>query len=188
MALRVVGGHHRGRRLVAPPGADTRPTSDRAREAIFNILGPLEGLRVLDLCAGSGAMGIEALSRGAAWADLVDRSGRACAVIRRNLEELALARSAQVHRAEASAWLRDRPAVEPYHVVIADPPYASDALEEIVAALAGRDDLVAEDGRLVLEAGGEDMPEPPLNLYVCARRRKYGRAHVGIFERIASDR
>ena len=89
--MRVVAGRFGGRRLAAPAGRDTRPTSDRVREALFSMLGPLDGVRALDLFAGSGALGIEALSRGAASALLVERDARAVAVIRANLAALGLA-------------------------------------------------------------------------------------------------
>src|SRR5436309_12158711 len=103
---RIVAGTHCGRRIAAPPGRATRPTSDRVREALFSILGPaaLEGADVLDLFAGSGALGIEALSRGAAQAALIDSSGAAVAAIRRNLEALEIA--GEVRRQDALTYLR----------------------------------------------------------------------------------
>ena len=88
--MRVIAGEHRGRTMLAPRGRETRPTSDRVREAVFSILGGVDGLRVLDLFAGSGALAIEALSRGAAEATLVDSSAAAIAAARRNLEALGL--------------------------------------------------------------------------------------------------
>ena len=94
--MRVIAGELGGRRLHAPHGDKTRPTSDRVREALFMALGPLAGYRVVDLYAGSGALAIEALSRGAVWADLVERDNRARQAIARNVEELALADRVQV--------------------------------------------------------------------------------------------
>src|SRR4051794_14982786 len=102
--MRVVGGRLGGRRLTAPRGERTRPTSDRVREALFSILGPLEGDAVLDLYAGSGALGIEALSRGAGAATFVDSAPAAVRAIRHNLEALDL--DAEVRRADARAFLR----------------------------------------------------------------------------------
>jgi 16S rRNA (guanine(966)-N(2))-methyltransferase RsmD len=121
--LRIVAGSFKGRRLVAPPGSATRPTSDRVREALFSVLGPsVPGARVLDLFAGSGALGLEALSRGAATAVFVDRSQRAIAAIRTNLEALGV--DADVHRMEAHAALRAALARrEAYDLVFLDPPY-----------------------------------------------------------------
>ena len=105
--MRVVAGLYRGRRLQAPPGRSTRPTSDRVREALFSILGPaVEGARVLDLFAGSGALGIEALSRGAAEAVFVESDPRAAAAIRGNLKTLDA--SGRVHARDALALVRVR--------------------------------------------------------------------------------
>lgn len=188
MSMRVVGGVHRGRKLLPPRGEGTRPTSDRAREAVFNMLGGLvPASRVLDLCAGSGALGIEALSRGAAWADLVDRSPSACSAIHHNLQALGLADQAAVHRADAASWLLASPAGPPYDLIFADPPYDGDALAAIADALGTRGDRIAVGARVVFEAGGEDMPAPPVNMYHRLRSRRYGRAFVAIFERVASD-
>ena len=122
--MRVVAGRFGGRTLVAPRGRSTRPTSDRVREALFSILGPdlVDGARVLDLFAGSGAMAIEALSRGAADATLVDSSAASVAAIRRNLSSLGV--QAEVRRQDALAYLRgaSRDARQ-YDLVFLDPPY-----------------------------------------------------------------
>jgi 16S rRNA (guanine966-N2)-methyltransferase len=119
--VRVVAGAYRGRRIEAPQGRATRPTSDRVREALFSILGPIEGVRVLDLFAGSGALGIEALSRGAAEAVFVDSDARAAAAVRRNLD--ALGAEAAVYRRDAFAWLGAPSGA--FDLVFADPPYSS---------------------------------------------------------------
>jgi 16S rRNA (guanine966-N2)-methyltransferase len=119
--VRVVAGAYRGRRIEAPQGRATRPTSDRVREALFSILGPIEGVRVLDLFAGSGALGIEALSRGAAEAVFVDSDARAVAAVRRNVD--ALGADAAVYRRDAFAWLGG--ASGAFDLVFADPPYSS---------------------------------------------------------------
>jgi 16S rRNA (guanine966-N2)-methyltransferase len=119
--MRVVAGTAKGRKLVTPPGTDTRPTSDRVREAIFNALGSLdvvEGSRVLDLFAGSGALGIEALSRGAASAVFVDSNPKAIAAIEANLETTALA--GRVIRADAHRFDDG-----PFELALLDPPYAT---------------------------------------------------------------
>lgn len=188
MSMRVIGGSHRGRPLALPLRAVARPTSDRTREAVFNMLGPLSrGCRVLDLCAGSGAMAIEALSRGAGWADLVDIAGSACAIIRRNLESLGMSARASVHRADAPTWLRFGPETPPYDLVFADPPYDSELLSRIAEALGARGDRTAVGARVVFEAASEDMPTPPVNMFRCLRARRYGRAFVALFERTASE-
>jgi 16S rRNA (guanine966-N2)-methyltransferase len=122
--VRVVGGTLGGRRLAAPRGAHTRPTSDRVREALFALLGDVEGASVLDLFAGSGALGIEALSRGATHGTFVDSAPAAIAAVRRNLADLGLDEAAEAHRADARAFLRKARATgRHYDLVFLDPPY-----------------------------------------------------------------
>jgi 16S rRNA (guanine966-N2)-methyltransferase len=151
--VRVVAGRFGGRRLAAPPGRGTRPTSDRVREALFSTLGPLDGARVLDLFAGSGALAIEALSRGAASALLVERDPRAVAVIRSNLEALGLAApEAAVHAGPARAALRSASARgDTYDLVFLDPPYRSapELGRELSTAL---EPLLSGGGRVVSES------------------------------------
>jgi 16S rRNA (guanine966-N2)-methyltransferase len=178
--VRVVAGRLGGRRLQAPKGRDTRPTSDRVREALFAMLDPLQGARVLDLFAGSGALAIEALSRGAAFATLVERDARAITVIRANLEALALgADAALVVHATARAALRDASTRgDAYDLVLLDPPYRdAPALgRELSEALPA---VLAPDARVVVES---DRRAPlALDLRV-VRERRYGdtliRIHV----------
>jgi 16S rRNA (guanine(966)-N(2))-methyltransferase RsmD len=120
--MRIVGGRYGGHRLAAPRGARTRPTSDRVREALFALLGDVEGAAVLDLFAGSGALGIEALSRGAASATFVDSAPAAVRAVRDNLARLGV--EAEVRRADARAFLRNaRRAGRQYDLVLIDPPY-----------------------------------------------------------------
>ena len=121
--MRIVAGRWGGRRLSSPKGEATRPTSDRVREALFSILGgAVEGARVLDLFAGSGALGLEALSRGAAEATFVDSSAASVAAVRANLE--AVGGEAEVHRSDALRFLRAAPGkVRHYDLVLLDPPY-----------------------------------------------------------------
>jgi 16S rRNA (guanine966-N2)-methyltransferase len=148
--MRVIAGTHGGREIVAPRGRATRPTSDRVREALFSILGDLGGLRVLDLFAGSGALGIEALSRGAAQATLVDSARSAVAAIRRNLEGLGL--EAEVVPQPAARFLgaacRDG---REYDLVFLDPPYrhASTLGRELTPALTP---ILAAHARVVAES------------------------------------
>jgi 16S rRNA (guanine966-N2)-methyltransferase len=178
--VRVVAGRFGGRRLQAPRGRDTRPTSDRVREALFAMLGPLEGERVLDLFAGSGALGIEALSRGAAAATLVERDARAIAVIRANLQALELADDeARVVHAPAHAALRDASARgDAYDLVLLDPPYRdAPALgRELSQALPA---VLAPDARVVAES---DRRAPLALELPVVRERRYGdtliRIHV----------
>jgi 16S rRNA (guanine966-N2)-methyltransferase len=151
--MRVVAGSLGGRRLVAPRGGGTRPTSDRVREALFSILGDVTGDAVLDLFAGSGALGIEALSRGAASATLVDTAAASIAAVRENLRALELP-AAEVFRADARAFLRDaRRAGRQYDLVFLDPPYrdaaglAADLSHNLASVLAPRARIVVESDR-----------------------------------------
>jgi 16S rRNA (guanine966-N2)-methyltransferase len=169
--VRVIAGRFGGRRLTAPPGRATRPTSDRVREALFSILGPLDG-EALDLYAGSGALGIEALSRGAARAVFVERDARAAAALRANLEALgASAQEAQVRRADVLAALRDaRERGETYSLVLCDPPY------RLAAGLGGALSeallpVLAPGARVVTESDRRD----PLTLDLPrTHERRYG--------------
>lgn len=151
---RIVAGRWGGRRLHTPKGEGTRPTSDRVREALFSSveseLGGLDGCRVLDLFAGSGALGLEALSRGATHADLVESDRRAAAVIRENARELG-AEGAHVHAVLVARFLGDLPA-EPYDLVLLDPPYAL-ASGEVGVLLTSivREGGLTPDGLVVVE-------------------------------------
>jgi 16S rRNA (guanine966-N2)-methyltransferase len=148
--MRVIAGTHGGRELIAPTGRATRPTSDRVREALFSILGDIQGMRVLDLFAGSGALGIEALSRGADEATLVDSAPHAIAAIRRNLEALGL--DAEVVRQPADRFLQAASHdARQYDLVFLDPPYrhASTLGRELTSALTP---ILAPDARVVAES------------------------------------
>jgi 16S rRNA (guanine966-N2)-methyltransferase len=173
--VRIVAGAAGGRRLAVPPHG-TRPTSDRVREAVFSALQArrdLEGARVLDLYAGSGALGLEALSRGAAHVQFVESDRRAAAVLRRNVEALGLP-GAQVTAADVPVALRGDPG-QPYDVVLADPPYALDdgALGGVLSALAsGR--WLAPAALLVVERPAKALT-PSWPDGVCALTyRRYG--------------
>jgi 16S rRNA (guanine966-N2)-methyltransferase len=136
---RIVAGAAKGRRLAVPPRG-TRPTSDRAREAMFSSLAglvDLEGIRVLDLFAGTGAVGLEALSRGAAAVSFVESDRAVCEVLRRNVDTVALP-GAQIHRRQAAAYLVGAGTDEPFDLVFADPPYAlgDEPLSVLLATLA----------------------------------------------------
>jgi len=170
--VRVVAGIARGRRLDGPPGSATRPTADRVREATFNALGSLaavEGATVLDLFAGSGALGIEALSRGAAAATFVDHDAKALTVVRRNLEATGLGDRATVLRTDATTFAGGH-----FDLVLLDPPYAfgDEAWSRLLA------DLDAEV--VVIESDREvPVPEP----WRVLRAKKYGGTVVSIASR-----
>jgi 16S rRNA (guanine966-N2)-methyltransferase len=136
--MRIIAGTYRSRTLKAPPGLATRPTSDRLRETLFNVLAPrIEGAALLDLYAGSGAVGLEALSRGAASVTFVEREPAALKVLRANLAALGVRNGFQVHAGSVAAYLRSStkagPRSVPHAVVFLDPPY--DAAQEYEAAL-----------------------------------------------------
>lgn len=181
--MRVIGGTARGRRLAAPRGLRTRPTADRVREALFDILGPaVRGARVLDLFAGTGAVGIEALSRGAARAVFVERDRAARQALRRNLAALRLGRAeARVVAGEAVAALRRLAGSEaPFHLVFLDPPYAGDLAARALAALGGGA-LLAPGARVVVQhAARQALPEVAGVLRAEGTRR-YGNSALTFF-------
>ncbi|MEM9593999.1 MAG: 16S rRNA (guanine(966)-N(2))-methyltransferase RsmD [Acidobacteriota bacterium] len=173
---RILGGRWRGRVLAVGPG--TRPTEARVREAVFQILEPwLDGCRFLDLFAGSGAAGFEALSRGAREAWLVDRSGKGMDVLRRNRRELGAGESCRLLRAGLPRGLEKLNG--PFDVVYADPPYDFPGYTELLALVSP---LLATDGRLVLEHASRREPEPPPTLDLLERRR-YGDSVLSFFAR-----
>ncbi len=182
--MRVIAGRYGGRRLSAPRGAATRPTGDRVREALFALLGPLDGLSVLDLFAGSGALAIEALSRGAQRAVLVDSAPAAIATVRANLAALGLDAAGpegatDVRRQDARAFLRSaRTARHEYDLVFLDPPYR-------LAAELGRElsqllpPVLATGGRVVSESDRRSPLELALPL---TDERRYGDTLIRIHD------
>ena len=174
--MRVVAGEFKGRRLQAPRGRRTRPTADRVREALFSILGDVSGMRVLDLFAGSGALGIEALSRGASDAVFVDSDARAVAAIRRNLDAVGV--RAEVHRRDVLGFLR-APAGAPYDVVFADPPY--DCAVRLGGALSERlPALLTDEARIVTES---DKRSPLALDLPLVTERTYGDTRIAVYAR-----
>jgi 16S rRNA (guanine966-N2)-methyltransferase len=173
--MRIVAGTHRGRRIAAPKGLSTRPTGDGVREAAFNLIGPVDDARVLDLFAGSGAMGIEALSRGAASVTFVESDRAACRTISENLEQLKLT-GARVTCSDAVWALRQDSRT--YDLVLVDPPYEDWAeLEPRLAEHLPR--VLAESGLVVVETGARTEPSLPLPLRTS---RRYGSARLSLFE------
>ncbi len=173
--MRVVAGRYGGRRLKAPAGAATRPTADRVREALFSILGDVAGLRVLDLFAGSGALGIEALSRGAAEAVFVDKAPRAVAAVKANLEALGL--EAKVHRRAALAYLDGASREAPFDLLFCDPPY--DAAGPLAEPLAERlPAVLSKNARIVTESDKRSPLQLPLPLL---RERTYGDTRIAVY-------
>ena len=173
--MRIVAGRHRGRRLLAPPGSQTRPTHDRAREALFNILGHgsprLVGSRFLDLFAGTGAVGLEAVSRGAAAALLVENDAAALRAAIANRDALGETRTVGILRADAS---RLGPAPQPYDIAFMDPPYGSLLhLPALRGLLDGT--WLARGARVVCELSAADPLELPAAL-ATEDERRYGKA------------
>lgn len=178
--MRVIAGELGGRRLRAPRGEQTRPTAARVREALFSMLGPLDGLAVLDLFAGSGALGIEALSRGATRATFAERAPRALDALRANITELGLADRAEVRGGDALAALRSG---AKYDLVFIDPPYA--AAEELGAELSRELPGALEAGARVVSESDRRAPlalDLPLQ-----RERRYGDTLIRIHESLPSQ-
>jgi 16S rRNA (guanine966-N2)-methyltransferase len=176
--MRVIAGSRKGHRLVAPHGVETRPTSDRVRENIFNLVGPVDDARVLDLFAGSGAMGIEALSRGAASAVFVEHDADAVRTIEGNLDRLRLTGARVVRGDVLRTIAQEATAGAKYDLVLVDPPYGM--LTEIQPRLARHlPRLLTADGLLVVETDARTEPELPLPVRTS---RKYGQTRVTLFE------
>ncbi len=174
--MRVIAGKHRGRVLAPFRGEDIRPTPDRVKESLFQILGPrLAGARVLDLFCGSGALGLEALSRGAALVQFNDSSPESLALCRRNV---ALCGEEGVFtRSDYAACLAC--AEGPFDLIFADPPYRADWAEEILRRVAERE-LLAAGGAVIYESEREEAPAAGWRAADC---RRYGRTKIVIFER-----
>ena len=170
--MRIIAGTRKGARIFAPKGRDTRPTSDRAREAAFNLIGPVDGARVLDLYAGSGALGIEALSRGAASALFVERDRRALAALRRNLD--ALGADAEVRSQDALRFIAQPEGV--FDLVFCDPPY-DEAPRVAVALSEALPAMLEDDARIVTESDKRNPLTLPLPLVV---ERTYGHTRIAI--------
>ena len=176
--MRIIAGSRKGHTIFAPRGRDTRPTSDRVRENVFNIVAPwVEGARVLDLYAGSGAMGLEALSRGAAGVVFVEADRDAVRAIERNLDKLRLT-GATVVRTEAMTGLaQEATAGRKYDLVLIDPPYAMTDFDTLARYLPR---VLADDGLAVLESAARTEPE--LAGLAVRTTRKYGSTRVTVFE------
>ncbi len=174
--MRIIAGSRKGTTIYAPRGRDTRPTSDRVRENTFNLIGPVDDATVLDLFAGSGALGLEALSRGAASAVFVDSDRDAVRTIERNLEKLRLTGSRVVRLDAVTALMQEANAGRKYDLVLVDPPYAMTRYDALTRYLPA---VLAEDGLLVVESDARAEPSLPLGVRTS---RTYGSTRVTLFE------
>jgi 16S rRNA (guanine966-N2)-methyltransferase len=176
--VRIIAGSRKGATIYAPRGRETRPTGDRVREAAFMLVGPVDGAAVLDLYAGSGAMGLEALSRGAASVVFVESSRDACRTIDRNLDKLRLT-GATVLCADASrALAAEAAAGRRYDLVLLDPPYRMfPALQTPLSTYLPA--VLADDGLVLVETDAREEPELPLHKRTS---RRYGSARLTVFE------
>ena len=175
--MRIIAGERRGATIAAPRGLATRPTGDRVREAAYNLIGPVDGASVLDLFAGSGAMGLEALSRGASSCVFVESDRTACRVIQDNLSKLRLTGALVVCKDCFQALREERTAGRRYDLVLIDPPY--DAWPDLQPRLAEElPAAIAPGGLLVVETAAK--LEPQLSLTPVVSRR-YGSARITLF-------
>jgi 16S rRNA (guanine966-N2)-methyltransferase len=176
--MRIIAGERKGHTILAPKGLETRPTSDRVRENVFNIVAPwVEGARVLDLYAGSGAMGLEALSRGAQAAVFAEADPDAVRVIEHNLDRLRLTGATVLRLDATTALAQEVAAGRKYDLVLADPPYA---MTDYTALARYLPRVLADNGLLVLESAAKSEPQLP-GLAV-RTTRKYGSTRVTVFE------
>lgn len=180
--MRVITGSARGKRLKELPGLDTRPTTDRVKEGLFNIIQfDIEGRRVLDLFAGTGQLGIETLSRGAAFCDFVDMNPAAVKIIKENLNTAGLSDHAAVHQRDFAAFLR-MAAGKKYDLIFLDPPYALTALEQALETIANID-IVSGNGIIVCESTlDKKLPELAAP-YTKGKEYRYGKIKLTLYRR-----
>lgn len=177
--MRVITGTLRGKKLTAPEGAQTRPTSDMVKESIFNIIQfDVAGRRVLDLFAGSGQMGIEALSRGAQSADFVDSAQSAVQAIKKNLSECKLEDKAQVFSSDVLAFLR--PGRGPYGLIFVDAPYASGLTAKALKVI-GQIDILSAGGIIICETDVDTALDELTQPYQRGREYRYGKKKITLY-------
>lgn len=176
--MRIIAGTQKGRTLSAPRWAGLRPTSDRLRETLFNILAPwMDGARVLDVCAGTGAVGLEALSRGARQVTFVEEDPRAIALIRRNVTRCALSEGYVIVQRDAHEALQPR-GLDPFDVVFVDPPYALPSSRDLLDQAARH---VGPDGILVFEHASRLAPPDVADTLVLTRQVRQGDSALAFY-------
>jgi len=178
--MRIVGGDLRGRVLQAPAGLETRPTSEKVRQAIFNILPDLVDREVLDAFAGSGALGLEALSRGAEFVTFMEKSRTTAQVLKANIAKLGLEDRTRVVAGDALDLIKRPQAQRPYSLVFLDPPYKSD-LAVRVATFLEKDHSLDSDAIVVIEHDREHVPPETLGSLLRTDQRTYGDTMVSFF-------
>ncbi len=193
--LRIIAGKYRGRNLKSPSSLEVRPTSDRLRETLFNVIAPrIEGARFLDLCAGSGAVGIEALSRGASHATFVDRSRRMCSLIKANLDLCRVhVEQSEVIQAEAADYLRrviakPRGGFHPWDIAFFDPPYAENYLLILETFGAHSSSLISDNGALIVEHHHKNELQDEVGGIIRVRKLKQGDSTLSFYEIATSPR
>jgi len=183
--MRVISGTARGRRLKELPGMDTRPTTDKVKESLFNIIQfDIEGRTVLDLFGGTGQLGIEALSRGAARCTFVDMSRQAAAVIHENVKTVGFSGVSSVHQGDALAFLAG--CREKFGLIFLDPPYQSDLLENCIQAVA-KFDILSEHGIMICESALEKPLPEVAAPYEKGREYRYGKIKLTVYRRQGSE-
>ena len=179
--MRVISGTGRGRRLKELPGMDTRPTTDKVKESLFNIIQfDIEGRRVLDLFGGTGQLGIEALSRGAAWCTFVDTNRQAATVIRENLKMVGFSDLASVHQGDAAVFLAG--CREKFDLIFLDPPYQSQLLERCLQEIT-KFDILSEHGIMICESAVEKQLPELEQPYKKGREYHYGKIKLTVYHR-----
>jgi 16S rRNA (guanine966-N2)-methyltransferase len=177
--MRIIAGEYKGTNLISVPGDKTRPTTDFLKEALFSILEDCKGDRVLDLFAGSGALGLEALSRGAESVDFVDNAGRAWATIRKNIEKVHCEGRCRTVRQKVSAFLNAQE--EPFDLIFMDPPYSMKWIAPTLELIFDRG-LVKDGGRVVVEHSQREPLDERWNDYI-AQQKRYGETMLTILSR-----
>ena len=185
--MRIIAGKYRGRNLKSPPSMEVRPTSDRLRETLFNIIAPrISDTRFLDLCAGSGAVGIEALSRGAAYVTFVDRSRKMCGLVESNLDLCKVPEDeTEVVQAEAADFLRRlkaRKTDPPWDLVYFDPPYAIDYLPVLESLGSESPGLLAEDALIIVEHHHKNSLPDEIGKLIRTRTVKQGDSALSFYQ------
>ncbi|MBE6973643.1 MAG: 16S rRNA (guanine(966)-N(2))-methyltransferase RsmD [Ruminococcaceae bacterium] len=182
--MRVISGTARGRRLKELPGMDTRPTTDKVKESLFNIIQfDIEGRNVLDLFGGTGQLGIEALSRGAARCTFVDLSRQAAAVIRENVKTVGFDHVSTIHQGDAAAFLAG--CREKFDLIFLDPPYQSGLLERCIQEIT-KFDILAEHGIMICESAVETQLPESAAPYEKGREYRYGKIKLTVYRRQGS--